>query len=336
MDLCQEVAFRDFWYAVTPLRALSDRPISFTLLGTPIVLWLDQEGNPAAIHDRCSHRGAALSRGRVREGLIECPYHGWSFQRDGRCVGVPQRCANAGADRRAVPGYTCRAAYGHVWVCLGAPRSEIPHVPEAERPDFRRVDCFDETWQASPLRVMENELDMAHFSHVHRGTFGDDLVADPLEYAVFDRGPLRIGVRAVLAVKADALQGLNTGMGAGRSTRTMEIEWFMPATVVLTITYESGLRHVIVNNATPIDAGRMQLVQFHYRNDAEEAVPAAQLLAFERRIVDEDRRVIESIAPDFPLDTASETHIYTDRAGLLMRRKISALLADRGALRVIP
>lgn len=328
--------FRSFWYPVAPAAALANGPLPFTLLGESIVLWLDDEGRPAAVRDRCSHRGAALSRGEVRGGRIVCPYHGWAFDRAGACVAVPQKCANPTARRRAVVGFACRLAYGHVWVCLGTPRADIPPIPEASRADFRRVDCFYESWNASPMRVMENELDVAHFSYVHRGTFGDSLVPDPLEYEVYDRGPLRIGVRAVLAVKSDALQARNTGMPVGRSTRTMEIEWFMPSTVVLTITYESGLRHVVVNNATPVKPGRMQLVQFHYRSDTEGDVPAEQLLAFERRIVDEDRAVVESIDFDFPLDSASEAHIYTDQAGLLMRRKVSALLAADSVAPEVP
>lgn len=331
----QESAFRAFWYPVAPLTALAGGPLAFTLLGEPIALWLDDDGRPAAVRDRCSHRGAALSRGALRDGRLACPYHGWTFDRTGGCVEVPQRCANPTSARRAVAGYHCRAAYGYAWVCLDTPRADIPAIPEARMAGYRRIDCVYETWRASPLRVMENELDMAHFSYVHRGTFGDTLVADPLEYAVHDRDPLRIGLRAVLAVKADAQQAKNTGMPVGRSTRTMEIEWFMPSTVVLAITYESGLRHVIVNNATPVTPGRMQLVQFHYRSDTEDDVPTDELLAFERRIVAEDRAVVESIDPDFPLETDGEAHVYTDRAGLLMRRKLKALLAADPALPVV-
>ncbi|WP_263975626.1 Rieske 2Fe-2S domain-containing protein [Leptolyngbya sp. 7M] len=60
-----------------PLTHLADgTPQSFELLGQRIVLWLDTNGNPAAVADRCCHRSARLSLGQVVNGCIRCPYHG--------------------------------------------------------------------------------------------------------------------------------------------------------------------------------------------------------------------------------------------------------------------
>ncbi len=325
-DVFADAALRDFWYPVAPLHRLEQGPVPMSLLGESLVIWLAAPGQPAAIRNRCSHRHVALSLGQVRDGTLRCPYHGWAFATDGRCVHRPQIPTAKIPPSCHIPGFACQARYGYAWVCLGEPRSDIPFFPEADDPGFRRIDCFYEEWKTSALRVMENELDMAHFPFVHSTTFGDEHAPQPVELVVTDRGPYQIGVHARLQVVADALQAQNTGMAAGTSSRTMDIVWHMPFTIQITIRYTSGLRHTIINSSVPIARDRIQVVQFHFRNDGEGDVPTEQLLQMERRIVAEDRRILEAIDPYLDLYDSPEPHLLTDRAGLLMRRKLRALL----------
>ncbi len=46
----------------------------------------------SVLRDVCSHKFAALSQGRVNidTNCIECPYHGWQFDHDGRLAVIPQ------------------------------------------------------------------------------------------------------------------------------------------------------------------------------------------------------------------------------------------------------
>jgi phenylpropionate dioxygenase-like ring-hydroxylating dioxygenase large terminal subunit len=335
-DVLSSPALRDFWYPVAPLARLREGPLPITLLGERLVIWLAAEGQPAALHDRCSHRQVALSLGQVKEGTLRCPYHGWSFAGDGRCVHRPQLPTVGIPSSCHVKGFASKARYGYAWVCLGDPRTDIPAFPEAEDPSFRRIDCFYEEWKTSALRVMENELDMAHFAYVHRGTFGDESAPQPVDLTVMDRGPYEIGLHTRLQVVADRQQAQNTGMAQGTSSRTMDIVWYMPFTVRLAISYSSGLRHVIINSSVPLARDRIQVVQFHFRNDREEDVPTEQLLAMERRIVAEDRRVLEATEPVITLDPHAEAHMPTDKAGLLMRRKLKALVEGQLPQAVTP
>src|SRR3954449_4414650 len=64
-------------------------PTSATLLGTRIVLWRSTSGKVVAAPDRCPHREAPLSAGHVEGGCLVCPYHGWTYGDEGRCVRVP-------------------------------------------------------------------------------------------------------------------------------------------------------------------------------------------------------------------------------------------------------
>jgi phenylpropionate dioxygenase-like ring-hydroxylating dioxygenase large terminal subunit len=92
-----ETPLREGWYAVAESRQLRRRPLRRIFNGLPIVLWRTP-GGVAALPDRCPHRGAVLSAGRVIGGDIACPYHGWRFNADGACTATPalaERVLNA-------------------------------------------------------------------------------------------------------------------------------------------------------------------------------------------------------------------------------------------------
>ncbi|MFX7739618.1 Rieske 2Fe-2S domain-containing protein, partial [Acinetobacter baumannii] len=86
MLVTQQKVLRKFWYALMPVTQLKDGPQPFTLLGEKLVVWLKEDGSPAALQDRCCHRTARLSKGFVENGNIVCGYHGWTFNGEGACV----------------------------------------------------------------------------------------------------------------------------------------------------------------------------------------------------------------------------------------------------------
>lgn len=86
----RQKVLRRFWYATEKLENLEDGPKAFTLLGEKLVLFVDGEGEPAALMDRCCHRTAKLSKGWCEGGLIRCGYHGWSYDRTGALIEIPQ------------------------------------------------------------------------------------------------------------------------------------------------------------------------------------------------------------------------------------------------------
>ena len=62
----RQKVLRDFWYAAVPVHKLANGPKPFRLLGQDVVLFLDEEGAPAALEDRCCHRTAKLSKGSIQ------------------------------------------------------------------------------------------------------------------------------------------------------------------------------------------------------------------------------------------------------------------------------
>ena len=131
--------WRRFWHAVVPLDDLQSGPRPFRLLGEDIVLFLDQNGRPAALKDRCRHRTARLSKGWCKDGQIVCGYHGWQYDREGRLTRIPQLDPHLRVPDERVKTYPCQARYGYAWVALDDPVRPLFEVPEDSDPAFRRI-----------------------------------------------------------------------------------------------------------------------------------------------------------------------------------------------------
>ncbi|MFK8184925.1 MAG: Rieske 2Fe-2S domain-containing protein [Phormidesmis sp.] len=326
MLVTQQPVFRRFWYPVVPLQNLQVGPQAFELLGESLVLWLGENGTPAAARDRCCHRTAKLSLGKVDKGRICCPYHGWEFDGSGACVKVPQLkadCAIPASYR--VDAFKCRERYGYVWVALDEPIADIPEIAEAQDSRYRLIPEFYETWQCAGLRVMENELDLAHPTFVHTTTFGSEEHPTPDELEITETA-WGIHVYGTLGVVNPALQQQNLNMDEAQTMRTLTMDWMMPFTIKLKITYPNGLEHIVVNTMTPISDRASQMVQFCVRNDTEADTPAADVIAFDRAVTLEDKRILESTDPDVSLMPSQEEHMFTDRPGIMIRKKVAALL----------
>jgi phenylpropionate dioxygenase-like ring-hydroxylating dioxygenase large terminal subunit len=144
-----------------------------TLLGTPIVLFRGPEGTPGALLDRCAHRNAPLSAGRVVDRRIECLYHGWQFGTDGRCLKIPGLCAEMEAKiARHVPRFAALEQDGFVWV-YATPDVDSPGKPfllpslGEGGVEVRRIVQVESRLHAA----LENALDVPHTAVLHRGLF---------------------------------------------------------------------------------------------------------------------------------------------------------------------
>ncbi len=335
MLVTQQKALRRFWYATMRVDTLRAGPAPFTLLGEPIVLWLDAAGEPAAAQDRCCHRTARLSKGWVTAGDIVCGYHGWTYDRTGRCVAIPQAPDRAIPTGACIRSYHCIARYGYAWVALEEPLRPIPEFSEDADPGYRRIYQFYESWKTSSLRLMENSFDNSHFSFVHRANFGQFGQPTPSKYEI----------RATdWGFEAETIVPINNPPQAYRVTGTTDAQterhlfnrWYLPFVRRFGCHYPSGRHHIIYNCATPVDDGSLQLVQWLYRNDTEADCSTAELIAWDEGIVREDREILEATDPDACIDTSRrvEFHMESDRPGLMMRHQLMAMLAEQGEAEV--
>ncbi|MEX1365817.1 MAG: aromatic ring-hydroxylating dioxygenase subunit alpha [Nannocystaceae bacterium] len=162
------------WYVVLESKEVRPgKPLAARRFGLDMVMWRDEHGAVRAVADRCPHRGAALSAGKVRDGHIECPFHGFRFDGEGTCVEVP--CNGPEGQRPqhlATRAFVLREEHGFVWMWWGQARDEYPPVPWFEEVRGYEYGRFTVDSQVSWMRNVENQLDWAHLPFIHRTTIG--------------------------------------------------------------------------------------------------------------------------------------------------------------------
>ncbi len=161
---------RNAWYAAALSTEVKDAPLARLLLDENVVLFRTESGEAGAIEDRCSHRFAQLSMGKVRGEALECGYHGLRFGRDGKCVLNPH--GNKAIPNNAhIRGYPVHERYGFIWYWPGEPAladvSKIPAFPFNENPEeFSTVYGYLDVAGNYQL-VVDNLLDLSHVEWLH-------------------------------------------------------------------------------------------------------------------------------------------------------------------------
>jgi phenylpropionate dioxygenase-like ring-hydroxylating dioxygenase large terminal subunit len=327
MSLCDHPALHAAGHAVLRDGDVGEAPVAVELLGRAYVVWRDGAGALAAAVDRCPHRESPLSVGAVVDGRLECPYHGWRFEGDGRCSLVPSSGPGSAVPPRArLESIGVEQRYGLIWLCpAGTAASPLPDIPEDADPAYRRINVEVATWNASVGRLVDNFLDFAHFPWVHRGSFGGaaDPVVPPLHL-----GPLgdffgyAYGVEA--ANPADAVGA--SGQDTDTVERAMTTGFRLPFLVRSDITYRTGLRHVILLCSAPVDDDRSAFTFVIWRND-DHSVPAEDVIRLDRQIGQEDRRMLERVRGPLPLSATTLVNVAADKASVEWRRQLRVLLA---------
>ncbi|MYJ30786.1 MAG: Rieske 2Fe-2S domain-containing protein, partial [Acidimicrobiaceae bacterium] len=171
-------ALRHFWHPVIYSDELDDEPKQVWLCDEQLVA-VRLDGEAAVFNDMCAHRGTALSLGKVVVSecgeTLQCPYHGWRYAPDGRCVLAPQRPDLAGRLRARIKRHNVVERYGMVWVCLAdEPHFPLPEFPQFEDPSYDCVAVPSTDWDHTfAVRRTENYIDPAHLAFVHDGYLGD-------------------------------------------------------------------------------------------------------------------------------------------------------------------
>lgn len=167
--------WRTVWYPIVfEVDFPTNRPYRFSIFAEPFVLFRDENADLVCLMDRCSHRLAKLSDGQLREGRLECLYHGWQFGQAGNCLHIPHLLPGAEIPARArVKSFPVRAQQGIIWVWADADISPDPERPpavsELEDAGVFKVDTatdlpFDHSF------LVENLLDPAHVYISHDRT----------------------------------------------------------------------------------------------------------------------------------------------------------------------
>lgn len=307
--------FEGFARQWTPLRfsheVEREALVGCRLAGEKVVLLRDRQGETHALVDRCPHRGVELSLGRLtRDGCVECPFHGWRFSPDGTNQRIPWgEVPVQHPERFAATPLPCRELGGMIWVftsATDAPEHE-PAIPDALERDgvafFRHAEDWDTHW----TRAMENMLDSPHLPFVHRRTIGTAL-----------RTQLRRGDRMVVLVHPEP-QGMRVDFSVGDEPGRAGLRWFRPNGMELDLAGDTTVfrQHVW---CVPVDDGTVRMMLTSARGIGGTNPIMRAFDRFNRVILSEDRRVVESSEPPEVPRPEDEVHVPTDRATLAFRR----------------
>ncbi|MBD0267223.1 MAG: Rieske 2Fe-2S domain-containing protein [Cyanobacteria bacterium Co-bin8] len=245
------------WYPVHYVEDLDkSRPTRFTLLERDIVIWWDSKGEAWRVfEDKCPHRLAPLSEGRINEaGLLECPYHGWAFSGSGACEHIPQQSAAVQASlsaRACVGSMPTAVRQGLLFVYPGkadnAPQVPVPIIePIEEDPDgWVMLNTFrDLPYDA--LTLIENVIDASHIPYTHHKTVGKRENAAAMEMDIVESS--KQGFRGIWP------EGPRKG-----KLGTQHTTFIAPALMYHDLTSKQFGRTLTVVYATPIRKGECRL-----------------------------------------------------------------------------
>lgn len=165
---------RNCWYQVgwsSEVRA--GEPLTRTILEEPILLYRTNAGDTIALQDRCPHRFAPLSAGRIEKDVAVCGYHGLAFGADGACVRNPHGPITA---KMRVKTYPVVERHTAVWIWMGEPDD----ADESTVPDLSFIDETRDTARITgymPTRcnyrlLTDNIMDLSHADYLHPTTLG--------------------------------------------------------------------------------------------------------------------------------------------------------------------
>ncbi len=162
---------RRYWQPIALVEELDEkRPVrAVRLMGQDFVLFRDEKGELGLLDRDCPHRGADLAYGRLEDGGLRCPFHGWLFDTKGACLETPAEPEGSKlCTRIKQAAYPVVEKAGIIFAYIG--EGEPPAFPEFDcfvAPDSH-VFAFKGLFECNWLQALEVGIDPAHASYLHR------------------------------------------------------------------------------------------------------------------------------------------------------------------------
>jgi len=165
---------KNCWYVVALDHELIDgKLLGRTVLGENLLLYRGESGRVHALNDRCPHRGARLSKGRLEGDGVRCMYHGIKYDGSGKCVQIPGQ--DMIPPKLRVRGYPVEQRGHFIWVWMGdaakADPALIVDLPYLHDPAWKGIPAYLH-YQSNYLLIVDNLSDFAHLAFVHTRTLG--------------------------------------------------------------------------------------------------------------------------------------------------------------------
>ena len=166
---------KNCWYVAGWAHEVTDELFSRKILGEQVLIYRQADGKAVAIADRCPHRFAPLSMGRIRGDNVECGYHGLQFDGTGACAHNPHGKVLPAACR--VRAYPIFERHGALWLWMGEPNNaEAMPIPDFSHlvAEGRKTIYGGTPVAASYELIADNLMDASHTQYVHHDLLGTD------------------------------------------------------------------------------------------------------------------------------------------------------------------
>lgn len=302
--LTEELPFEVMRRTWQPVALSGDLPaggvLDFRLFDREIVVARLPDGLLAA-DNACPHKGIRLSLGAVYEGELQCAYHGWRFDSQGRCTSIPS-LVDASPRKLESAGlitFGVQERYGMIWVQMEADEREtLPDVPEFENGEWTFLVGPPTPFQAGFRREIENYLDMTHFAFAHGSTLGKaaDTRVPPLQIDVFERSEGEIPGFEMNA-PFPALDTPHEQPGKLQSAHHRRQRCYLPNFTVIRQSWPDGDERLLLHVPSPNTRESCTVFwALAISPDFKGPEPQSQL-DFAVRVLDEDRVMCENQSP---------------------------------------
>ncbi|MEJ6709785.1 MAG: aromatic ring-hydroxylating dioxygenase subunit alpha [Amylibacter sp.] len=218
--------------------------------------------------------------------------------------------------------------YGHLWTSPGKPNRDLFSIPEAEQDGRRLVDCGLVRVKCSPLRAVENFLDIAHFPFVHADILGAEPHTEVTRYDV----KIQEDMDEIWATKVKFFQPQAAQSAEGGIITDYMYRVAAPTCAVLykTCPPKPGEWDIITLFVQPLTEELCDVWPWMalYDDDAKQA----DLVGFQQMIFMQDRSILENQIPrKLPLDPGMEAPTQADMTSVAYRRWLKKIGYSYGA-----
>ena len=286
----------EYWFIACKSKELKRKPLPREIMGHRMVLFRRLDGTPGAIKDQCIHRNLSLSRARVCSSGLQCAYHGWTYDVDGRCTRIP---AQTGPDKKEMRtrSWPVTESQGFVWVYMGKKKADASAVPAFPLHEDSRANTWmmERVFEGNALHCIENFLDIPHTIYVHSKWFRNESRKE-IQFEV-TAGKDHVCAEFFNEAQFDTLLGKL--LIPANTVMKHTDQYFRPYTTRVDYYFSEKRQFIIQSHCVPINESRTRVFTWMaFRFD-----PIASLvrLVFEpmaNRILDQDVKVIREQTED--------------------------------------
>lgn len=327
---------RNSWYMAALSAELDEGLVARTLLGKKVVLYRTEDGQAAALQDRCAHRAFPLSKGYRQGSNLVCGYHGMKYGPDGRCAALPAEGRPAPQIR--IESYIVAERAPLVWIWMGeadkADEADIPPTPWLADAGWTPVRGYFNI-PSNYVAMQENLMDLTHFSYLHSDTVGTPGYATAPVTIVPEGHKLKV-LRELHGDPPPPIYGVPMGLMGRPVDRYTDANFVSPGAHlavgrIVNREPRAGEREEfkvnLLHAITPETQGALHYWWFLARDFALDDQGASDfLIATTNKAFSEDVEALTLISTQYGEDDDwRELSFTTDKPGLAMRKTLMTL-----------